>query len=51
MNSDLEFVFLGFISSYLYFCHPLLRGTLCARDGGRDAPAKENKKILKREIN
>ncbi len=31
MNPGLEFVFLGFISSYLYFCHPL-KGAFCAAE-------------------
>jgi len=47
IDPDLEFVFLGFISSYLYFCHPLLKGAFYARDGGTDALAKENKVVLK----
>jgi hypothetical protein len=46
MNPDLEFVFLGFISSYLYFCHPLLKGAFCARREGRDALAKRKKVVL-----
>jgi len=46
IDPDLEFVFLGFISSYLYFCHPLLKGAFCTRLGGSGAIVKENREFL-----